>query len=218
MRRVARICVILLLAALPGQGATQGRPGAEAGEFDYYVLSLSWNAAWCEAEGVFRGAPQCDPAHDIGFVLHGLWPQYEDGWPVDCRTSKPDPSRAQTRAMADIMGSDGLAWHQWKKHGRCSGLGAEEYFALSREAWNRIQRPEVLRRVTTPMRVSPQAVEKAFIEVNPGLVPEGVTVTCKDRMFREVRICLNRDLTPRACSGSVARDCEMPNPLFTPMR
>lgn len=218
MRALARIGTLLALLAMPGLGATQGKPGAKAGDFDYYVLSLSWNAAWCEAEGVIRGAPQCDPSLDIGFVLHGLWPQYENGWPEFCRTSQADPTRAQTRAMADVMGSDGLAWHQWKKHGRCTGLSAEDYFALSREAWSRIERPEVFRQVTTPLRVKPQVLEEAFLKVNPGLVPDGVTVTCKDRMFREVRICLNRDLSPRTCSGAVARDCEVPNPLFSPMR
>ena len=218
MRVLAWICALLTLLAVPAQGAAQGKPGAEAGDFDYYVLSLSWNAAWCEAEGAIRGAPQCDPALDIGFVLHGLWPQYETGWPEFCRTAQSDPSRAQTRAMADVMGSGGLAWYQWKKHGRCTGLSSNDYFALAREAWSRIERPEVLRRATTPLRVPPRVIEQAFLEVNPGFTADGVTVTCKDRMFREVRICLNRDLTPRTCSGTVARDCEVPNPLFTPMR
>jgi ribonuclease T2 len=196
----------------------QAQNQGHAGEFDYYVLSLSWNAAWCEAEGAGRGAEQCDPDRDIGFILHGLWPQYRNGWPEYCETPEPDPSRAETAAMADIMGSGGLAWHEWKKHGRCSGLSSAQYFALSREAWESIRRPEVLRRIRFPRRVAPAAIEAAFIEANQLLQPDGVTVTCKDRRFREVRICLTKDLLPRPCTGTTARDCTMSGPLFAPMR
>ncbi len=215
---MARIAIVLTLIAI-GFAALQ-RPAAadEPGDFDYYVLSLSWNAAWCEAEGAGRGAPQCDPARDIGFTLHGLWPQNERGWPEFCRTGLPDPTRRETRAMADIMGSGGLAWHQWKKHGRCSGLSSQDYFALARDAWEMIERPEVLRRVTTPLRVPPRVIEQAFIEANPNLRADGVTVTCKDRQFREVRICLTKGLVPRPCTGTVAQDCPIENPLFAPMR
>ncbi|MEL7275780.1 MAG: ribonuclease T, partial [Pseudomonadota bacterium] len=103
-----RLLLLLLLAALPARSDS-------AGEFDYYVLALSWSPSWCAAEGDARGADQCDPRHDHGFILHGLWPQYESGYPEYCRSSLRDPSRRQTGAMEDIMGSGGLAWHQWKK-------------------------------------------------------------------------------------------------------
>jgi ribonuclease T2 len=217
MRRLVFLLLALVIAGALATRATD-RATNRAGEFDYYVLSLSWNAAWCEAEGAGRGAAQCDPSLDIGFILHGLWPQYHSGWPEFCKTAKRYPSRAETTAMAGIMGSPGLAWYQWKKHGRCSGLGPTAYFALAREAWEAVQRPQALRRVTTPLRVPPKVIEQAFIEANPVLKPDGVTVTCKDRRFREVRICLTKDLVPRACAGQTARDCPIGNPLFVPMR
>ena len=44
--------------------------------------------------------------------------------------------------LADIMGTSGLAWHQWNKHGRCSGLSSDDYFALSRDAYGRVARPD----------------------------------------------------------------------------
>ena len=78
---------------------------------------------------------QCDPDRDLGFTLHGLWPQRDSGgWPEYCETEARDPTRRETAAMADIMGSGGLAWYQWKKHGRCSGLPARGYYALARAA------------------------------------------------------------------------------------
>lgn len=204
----------LALTLLPG-GA---RAGDRAGDFDYYVAVLSWNATWCAIEGDERGADQCDPRHDIGFVLHGLWPQHEDGsWPEYCTTTEPDPSRRDTAAMADIMGSPGLAWHQWQKHGRCAGIGAGDYFALAREAWGRIARPDLLERVAEPLRVDPEVIEAAFLEANPWLRDPGISVSCRDGMVHEVRVCFSPALTPRACTGRVARDCTGAA-TFPPMR
>lgn len=217
MRCLATLVVVLTLA-LPGRSGAGGR----AGEFDYYVLALSWNAAWCASTGDARGDAKCAVGSQTGFIVHGLWPQYEYGWPEGCTTSQRDPSRAETAAMADIMGSSGLAWYEWKKHGRCSGLAPSAYFGLIREAWQLIERPPILRRINKPIRLAPGVIEQAFIEANPALSPNlkpgGVTVTCKDRAISEVRICLTKSLTPRACSGPAAHDCPISDPLFAPMR
>jgi len=210
----------LILALSAVAGLTCGRVAAQdrAGAFDHYVLALSWNAGWCAAEGDARGAPQCDPREEIGFTLHGLWPQQGEGWPEFCRGTARDPARHETAAMADIMGSAGLAWHQWRKHGRCTGLEPTEYFALSRRAWEQVARPEALRRLGRRVSIDPNVIEAAFIEANPGLTPDMVTVTCRDGRFREVRICLDPDLSPRACLGRSARDCGAPSVTLDPMR
>lgn len=211
MRIVLMLC--LLLAAPLARA-----DGDPAGEFDYYVMALSWNANWCTREGDARGADQCDPRHELGFTLHGLWPQYENGWPSFCQTGQRDPSQRQTRDMADIMGSGGLAWYQWKKHGRCSGLSAEDYFALSREAYASVERPKVLRKIPETMNIPPKVIEAAFLEVNPNLEADGVTVTCKGFDLQEVRICLARDLTPRRCGFDVIRDCGRESIAVEPVR
>lgn len=207
-----------LLAALALCAGPALADGEKAGEFDYYVMALSWNASWCAREGDARGADQCDPRHDLGFTLHGLWPQYEDGWPSYCRTTARDPSRRETREMADIMGSGGLAWHQWKKHGRCSGLSAKDYFRLSRLAYERIERPAILRQLPRDFDVAPGVIEKAFLEANPALEPDGVTITCRGGYLAEARICLSRDLTPRACAPDARRDCAAPSAKLPKMR
>lgn len=192
--------------------------GDRPGDFDYYVLALSWNASWCAREGDRRGADQCDARHALGFTLHGLWPQREVGWPRDCRTSARDPSRRRSGEMADIMGSGGLAWHQWKKHGRCSGLSADDYFRLSRRAYESIARPEIFRRLPNDVTLPPKVVEEAFLEANPGLRPDGVTITCRDGRLQEARICLARDLSPRVCGRDVIRDCAAKSVAMPMMR
>lgn len=191
---------------------------AWAEPFTHYVLALSWNPSWCAIEGDGRDAPQCAARRSLGFTLHGLWPQGEDDWPSYCRTTARDPSRRMSAAMADIMGSSGLAWHQWKKHGRCSGLDGGAYYALSRRAYESIERPAVLRALERTVRVDPDVIEEAFLEANPALGPDGVAVTCKDGHVLEVRVCLNRDLTPRSCTAQTARGCRAKSATFPPMR
>lgn len=191
--------------------------GERAGDFDYYVLSLSWSPTWCALEGEDRGSPQCADGAGYGWVLHGLWPQYERGWPSYCRSSERDPSRRDTAAMADIMGSGGSAWHQWKKHGRCSGLSSDDFFALAREAYGRITRPDVFRRLDRDVKIPASVVEETFLEANEGLRANGITITCKAGRIQEARVCMTRDLELRTCGANVVRDCSMRDALFEAM-
>lgn len=192
--------------------------GDRAGQFDYYVLSLGWSPSWCALEGDARGSPQCDAEADFGWVLHGLWPQFHRGWPEHCQTAQRPPSRAMTNAMADIMGTSGPAWYQWKKHGACSGLGAAQYYALARAAYERVNRPEVFRKLTRPVKLPASVVEEAFLKANPGWEPDMLTITCRDGRIQEARLCLSKDLEPVPCGGDVVRDCRLQDALFDPIR
>ena len=192
--------------------------GERAGEFDYYVMALSWTPSWCAIEGDARGSEQCDTDTGFGWTLHGLWPQYEDGWPSYCRTNARNPSRTDTAAQAGLFGSGGLAWHQWNKHGRCTGLAADEYYDLSQVAYDRVTRPEIFRRLDKTYRFPASVVEEAFLDANPALEADGLTVTCRDGYVREVRICLTRGLEPRVCGRDVRRDCTLSNAQMDPLR
>lgn len=192
--------------------------GEKAGEFDYYVMSLSWSSNWCALEGDARGDDQCLPGKRLTFTLHGLWPQYEAGWPSYCRTSATDPSRGESRAMTDIMGGAGLAWYQWKKHGRCAGLSSQDYYALARRAYGSVEVPKVFAKLTETLNVPAAVVEAAFLEANPALKPDMVTVTCKAGMIQEVRVCLTKDLEPRECAADTVRDCTMTDAVLGAVR
>lgn len=179
----------LILLAMTSAAHAEGE---RAGDFDYYVMSLGWSATWCSLTGDARGDPQCDAGRGFGFTLHGLWPQYSDGWPSYCRTVERDPSRSETAAMADIMGGAGLAFYEWKKHGRCSGLSAEDYFSLSREAYDNIVVPPVLANLDQDVSLPASVVEDAFLEVNPNLTADMITLTCEAGRIDEVRVCLGK--------------------------
>lgn len=210
-----KLLVAIWAACLAGPGMAEGE---RAGDFDYYVLALSWNATWCALEGDARGADQCDARHDLGWTLHGLWPQFHRGWPSYCPTVERAPSRGMTGVMVDIMGSSGLAWHQWRKHGVCAGVPASTYFAQSRAAYDSITRPEVFRTLPDPVRVPPKVVEQAFLRDNPQLEPDMITITCKGGRIQEARICLSKTLDPVPCGRDVVRDCSADSALFAPMR
>ena len=192
--------------------------GEKAGEFDYYVLALSWSANWCALEGDARNSPQCDPVEDHGWILHGLWPQYHRGWPAFCPTVHRAPSRRMTREMSDIMGTSGLAWHQWNKHGTCTGLSAPDYYELSREAYGRITRPAIFRKLDRTVKLPASVVEEAFLKENESLAPDGITITCRDGHIQEARICLSKSLEPVPCGRDVIRDCKLKDAVFEPMR
>ena len=190
-----RILICLLLGM-----SVANAEGEESGDFDYYVLSLSWTPSWCETEGDARESDQCKPDQGFGFTLHGLWPQYEKGWPSYCRHNFRQATRAETAAVADIMGTSGLAWHQWKKHGSCAGMSAADYFDLSRKAYDSIARSELLRELGREVDITANVVEQAFLEANPELNADQIEITCKNGNIQEARICLDKALNPRQCT------------------
>ena len=192
--------------------------GEKAGKFDYYVLALSWTPTWCALEGDARGSEQCDASKDFGWTLHGLWPQFHQGWPSYCNTIERQPSRSMTNGMSDIMGTSGLAWHQWKKHGTCSGLSARDYYALSREAYGKINRPALFRKLKEPVKVPAQVIEEAFLNENPSLKANTLTITCKQGRIQEARVCFSKALDPVPCGRDTIKDCSMTNDLFDPAR
>ncbi|TMV89086.1 ribonuclease T [Thioclava sp. BHET1] len=209
---------LLAVIALCLSASLSQAEGERAGDFDYYVLSLSWSPTWCATTGDARRSPQCDGRHDFSFVLHGLWPQNESGWPSYCRTGARDPSKQETAAMQDIMGTPGAAWYQWKKHGRCAGLPAKTYFETARKAFDSITIPKVLAQLNRDVRLPASVVEQAFIEANPGLKPDEITITCDQGRIQEARICLTKDLAPRRCGHDTIRDCKMSDALMDKVR
>ena len=74
---------IAVLAVMLGLAGAQDRWQNAPGQFDYYVLSLSWSPSFCETATGNARRQQCG-ARPFSFVVHGLWPQYERGFPESC--------------------------------------------------------------------------------------------------------------------------------------
>src|SRR6188768_4245397 len=77
------------LVLLAGGAAAQDPRQNEPGKFDFYVLALSWSPSYCEQAGDRKSAQQQCGARPFSFVVHGLWPQYERGFPEFCQQPAP---------------------------------------------------------------------------------------------------------------------------------
>src|SRR5260370_10518200 len=191
-------------AVLAGAGSVSAhdRRQTAPGEFDFYVLSLSWSPSFCEAAsergGGGRSQIQCG-GRPYSFVVHGLWPQYEHGFPDYCQRPSPRLDRNIVSSMLDLMPAPGLIFNEWDKHGTCSGLAARAYFETIRKARSAVKIPPEYLELSEPKTVAPAEIEDAFIKVNPGLSTQAIAVTCNRTRLSEVRICMTKDLQLRTC-------------------
>ncbi|MBN8955544.1 MAG: ribonuclease T2 [Rhizobiales bacterium] len=206
-----------LWAAFAGPAAAFDARQNAAGRFDFYVLSLSWSPSFCESAGARAPKMQCG-ARPYSFVVHGLWPQYERGFPESCQVPAPRLNRNIVSSMLDLMPAPSLVYHEWDKHGTCSGLSARAYFETVRKARAAVQIPEAYQDVTTTLTVRPDDVETAFIKANPGLSRDGIAIGCDQRRLREVRICMTKDFTFRACPEIDRRACRRDRLVMPPVR
>ena len=216
--RTAALAVFLVAAALnaaPAQDQRQHQPG----QFDFYVLALSWSPTFCQetAERGREAREQCG-GRPYSFVVHGLWPQYERGFPRDCQVPSPRLNRQLMTSMLDLMPAPRLVYHEWDRHGTCSGLSAQDYFDLVRKARGTIKIPEDYSAPQRTLTVAPDEVEEAFVKANPGMSRAAIAVTCNSTRLGEVRICLSKDLQFRDCADVDRRSCRRDKLIMPPVR
>jgi len=195
-----------------GHALRHSQGSNQPGQFDFYVLALSWSPSYCASarERTPRRVPkqQCG-TRPFAFVVHGLWPQYERGYPSYCQRPAPRISRGLADSMLDLMPSPRLVYHEWDRHGTCSGLPAKAYFASVRKARAVVKVPPNYAELAKPLTVTPSEVAAAFLKVNPGLRPSEMAVACDRKRLTEIRICLNKDFTFRDCGAVMRGSCRL---------
>jgi len=222
MTRVV-LCAAFLALLLTPRAATAQDPRQNApGQFDFYVLSLSWSPSFC-AGAAERGADavarnvQCGP-RPYSFVVHGLWPQYDNGFPEYCQIPAPRLDRGVVSSMLDLMPAPRLIFNEWDRHGTCSGQSPRVYFETVRKARAAVKIPPDFTDLKEPLSVTPHAVEEAFINANPGLSASAMAVGCDAKRMTEVRLCLSKDLQFRDCAEIAKRSCRREQLIMPPMR
>ncbi len=220
MRRlVAAFSLAALTAAGAASPATAQQRGGAAGEFDFYVLALSWSSGFCEVEGDRKNREQCAAGSGLGFTVHGLWPQNERGYPTDCGPQGRSPSRAAMDIALEVIPSEGLARHQWRKHGTCSGSSPTDYFRDVKTARAKVTIPKEFEKPSRESRWNPVDLERAFIAANPGLRADMMSVSCRRSVLDEVRICLTKDLRGfRSCEEVDRGGCRTREISVPPVR
>lgn len=209
--------------AAPSETLAQGRSrdsSGQPGQFDFYVLSLSWSPSFCQdtEERGRNGGEQCSTARPYSFVVHGLWPQYERGFPQNCEQPAPRLNRELMTSMLDLMPAPRLVFHEWDTHGTCSGLNQQAYFDLVRKARDTVKIPEAYASPKSTLSVTPADVEEAFVKANPGLSRAAISVTCGSPRLGEVRICMSKDLRFRDCAELDRRACRRDKLIMPPVR
>src|SRR5260370_36961329 len=130
--RVALLALLLTPQAATAQDPRQNAPG----QFDFYVLSLSWSPSFC-AGAAERGSTaaaanaQCGP-RPYSFVVHGLWPQYEKGFPEYCQLPAPRLDHHIVNSMIDLMPAPHLIFNELDHHDTRSGQPPPPSFDTAR--------------------------------------------------------------------------------------
>ena len=201
-----------LVACLP-LGAARKK---QAANFDYYLLALSWAPDFCATAGSNANAAECGVGRKVAFVVHGLWPQGSGSrGPQNCGGSPVSNAIVQT--MLSYIPTASLIQHEWTTHGTCSGLSAADYFAAVRKARDSVTIPAQFKAPAQAMKLSPKAIEESFASANPTFPKAAFRTSCTSGMLQETRICLGKDLSPRACTSS-AGECTLPTVQVLPVR
>ena len=205
------------------RGNGSGKTQHVAGKFDYFTLVLSWSPTYCANNR--HDKAQCGPRRHYAFVVHGLWPQYNRGWPQDCRVPKGQyyVQDATINKMLDIMPSRRLVIHEWRKHGTCAGVPQAKYFAATRALYKKIKIPPRYQRPNTVITTSPQRLKQEFVQANKNwLKPGMISVQCgnrKDRgKLREIRFCFDKTGRPIMCGYNEKRECRAKLLTLPPVR
>jgi ribonuclease T2 len=201
------LAVLLLLncaAPLARHHAHSQPATGTPGQFDYYVLTLSWSPSYCLSHQQDRA--QCG-GRGYGFVLHGLWPQYDAGnWLEFCGSNVTLPPEA-VQIGNSLFPNPKLMEHEWQRHGTCSGLDAVSYFRTADKALAAVRVPTEFEAPHSSQSMTGAQIASAFRKANPAIPADGLIVACGRGELNEVRVCLTRDLAPRSCGQRARNSC-----------
>jgi ribonuclease T2 len=171
------------------------------------MLNLSWAPEFCAIQGT---SAECRTPR--GFIVHGLWAQNNDGtYPVFC-AERPGP--AHPEANLDITPDLSLLDHEWKKHGTCTTMTPEQFFAEEHEAFHALKIPEALQQLDHEAMMKPEEIVDLFQTINPGFPRGSILLSCGNNHLTAIEACFSKDLKPIVCQG--LRSCRANAVKITP--
>ena len=185
----------------PAENPLAGLEEAD-GDFDYWVMALSWSPDYC-ASNDYQDVQQCSIGKQLDFVLHGLWPQYDKGYPSFCSDEKLTYDLKVD--YAGLYPNDNLFDHEWEKHGTCTGLTPEGYLEWSETLKTSLVIPTAFDSPLEPFRSDAKSLSAEFIAVNPTFTEDSFAVYCSGsgRFLQEIFVCYEKDGQPTDCSPEV---------------
>jgi ribonuclease T2 len=203
--RIATALIALLVVCAPLCAQKTGEPG----KFDFYLLDMPWAPEFCS---IADTSAQCQPPQR-SFVVHGLWPQNNDGsYPVSC---SHEQGPANPRENFDITPDMQLLGHEWAKHGTCSAQGPNRFFAMEHSAYASIHIPPAFDHVDREISMSPDEILAQFYKINPQLPQGSLVVSCRGNRFTAIEACFTTGLHPMQCRG--VHSCAQPSLKIEPL-
>jgi len=219
----SKLCALLLLGTLlltpaaPARSRKNRGLSPAPGSFDYYLLALSWAPEWCAEDASRANSPECTPGKHIGFIVHGFWPEVNQGQnPEFCGTASRVPNSSMKVALP-LMLSANLVQHEWAAHGTCSGLNVYDYFTGLAQARGEVQVPVQLNSAASDLRLSPLEIEAQFRAANSAFPKDAFRTACTRGALEEERICFNKSFKPQSCTANVA-ECQQAKVDIPPAR
>ena len=188
-----------------------GQDWGTSGQFDLYVLAQSWSPEYCHSRETLPGCEQPTDWQRTNLTLHGLWPQYAqetDGhpYPQCCDSQFGQELTADTvqQNLAELQLywpneedpsgqslTNSLWYHEWAKHGTCSGLAQSDFLQLAFTLVQTLPTPTIITdNVGETVQLS--ALEAAY---NGGQACGSdscmVWVQCNGAYMTEVHTCWN---------------------------
>lgn len=229
MDRLAALVLAIVLPALPTAVAAQAlscrvpqsvAPAAPAEPdgpprslpITSYTLAVTWAPDFCRTHFSDPSAAfECGgQTARFGFVLHGLWPDSDNGsWPQWC-PAKPPATRevpaAVVRQMLCTTPSPTLLAHEWGKHGTCMAPTPAIYFNRAAAMYRALRFPD-MNALALRSNLTAGAFRKAFAAINPRYPRESIGLQINQGgALEEIHLCHDTAFRPRACDVRGAPD------------
>ncbi|KAJ3708216.1 hypothetical protein LUZ61_011921 [Rhynchospora tenuis] len=188
-------------------------------EFDYFLLALQWPGTICAKTKHCCSNNGCCRSEPITyFTIHGLWADYDDGtWPSCCTHAGFDINKVESlmpelqkywpslycSSSKRCFGGKGPIWaHEWEKHGTCSYPVIQDeydYFATTLNLYTKYNVTRILENADIDAENSAKYLLGDVVSAIKNEFGATPLLVCKHGSVEELRICFNKDFSPRDC-------------------
>lgn len=184
---------------------------------------VTWNHELCRQFSPTLCESGCTRDSISQFTIHGLWPQYTDGYPTYCTDDTFSVNSLEKSTLNQMncewdsyttntnSGSNEGFWaHEWEKHGTCSLTvlpTQEDYFSKALELNDKYDIDVVLQDAGIDMSGSTVATKDVQNALNDAFGVQGA-VKCNGNSIQEVWMCFDKETyEPFTCPSSIKNGC-----------
>lgn len=186
---------------------TSSKSCSEPNEFDSYVLALTWQPGFCEHFNYKGNKPECTAINDgklniTNLTLHGLWPNKAScgtKYGYCDRYARLNLSASTIKEIAPWMPNfyyqTKFGEYQWKKHGACQNLDANDYFLTATKLVEKVDASVIGQFIKANIgkNVSTASFKKNLISHFGANAVDRISLACSQgRYLNEVRLNIGK--------------------------